>query len=135
MNTVCLVGRVASEIEGRTTTTGKNVSTFRIAVHKRIKPTDGSPDSDFFNVVAWGSTADFADNYLSKGRLISLEGRLQSRKYTTNEGSNREVVEIVAESVQALDRPREDRPGSPLPDHVGQGLEYDPTREEDPFAE
>lgn len=131
MNSVNMIGRLAQNPESRTTSTGKNVTTFRLAVKGR----KADDESSFFNVVAWGVTADFVDNYLSKGRLISLEGRLQSRKYTTNEGSNREVVEIVAESVQALDRPREDRPGSPLPDHVGQGLEYDPTREEDPFAE
>lgn len=111
VNSVVLVGRLTRDPELRTTSTGKNVCSFSIAVTKRIKPTDGSPDADFFNIVAWGNQADYVTNYLTKGRLVAVEGRLQSRKYTTNDGSNREVVEVVANSVQGLDRPRDDAGG------------------------
>jgi len=130
VNRVVLIGRLTRDPEQRTTTTGKSVCDFSIAVTKRFKPTDGSPDADFFRVSAWGGTADYVGNYLTKGRLVAVEGRLQSRKYTASDGSNREVVEIVADNVQALDRPREDSAGAtaaksesePAPDPE----EYDP---------
>lgn len=113
VNNVVLVGRLTRDPELRTTTTGKNVCSFSIAVNKRIKPQDGSPDADFFSIVAWYKDADYVMNYITKGRLVSVEGRLQSRKYTASDGSNREVVEVVANNVQGLDRPREEeRPGA-----------------------
>ena len=108
VNSVVLIGRLTRDPELRTTTTGKNVCSFSIAVQKRIKPQDGSPDADFFNIVAWNKDADYVVNYLTKGRLVAIEGRLQARKYTASDGSNREVVEVIANSVQGLDRPRED---------------------------
>lgn len=111
VNSVVLIGRLTRDPELRTTTTGKNVCSFSIAVQKRIKPQDGSPDADFFNIVAWGNQADYVTNYLSKGRLVAIEGRLQARKFTGSDGANREVVEVVANSVQGLDRPREDHGG------------------------
>ena len=108
INRVVLVGRLVRDPELRTTTTGKSVTSFTIAVSKRFKPQDGGPDADFFRVTAWQKTAEFVANYLTKGRLIAIDGRIQSRKYTTKEGVDREVVEVVAESVEALDRPRDD---------------------------
>jgi single-strand DNA-binding protein len=112
INRVVLIGRLTRDPEApRTTTSGKSVMNFSIAVTKRIKPQDGSPDADFFNIVAWGQTAEYVANYLTKGRLVAVDGRLQARKYTTQEGQNREVVEIVAESVQGLDRPRDEEGG------------------------
>jgi single-strand DNA-binding protein len=111
INRVVLVGRLTRDPELRTTTTGKSVCDFSIAVGKRIKPSDGSPDADFFRVNAWGQTAEYVSNYLHKGRLVAVDGRLQSRKYTASDGSNREVIEVVADSVQGLDRPRDDAEG------------------------
>jgi single-strand DNA-binding protein len=111
INRVVLIGRLTRDPELRTTTTGKSVCDFSIAVTKRIKPQDGSSDADFFRVNAWERTADYVSNYATKGRLVAVEGRLQSRKYTTSDGQNREVVEIVADNVQLLDRPRDDDGG------------------------
>jgi single-strand DNA-binding protein len=108
INRVVLIGRLVRDPELRTTQTGKSVCDITIAVDKRIKPSDGSPTADFFRVNCWEKTADFVANYLSKGRLVAVDGRLQSRKYTASDGTNRETVEIVADSVQGLDRPRED---------------------------
>ena len=110
INRVVLIGRLTRDPEHRTTNTGKTVCDFSIAVQKRVKPQDGSPDADFFRVNAWERTAEYVSNYLHKGRLVAVEGRLQSRKYTASDGTNREVVEVVADNVQALDRPREDTP-------------------------
>jgi single-strand DNA-binding protein len=108
INSVVLIGRLTRDPELRTTTTGKNVCDFTIAVQKQRKPADGSPDADFFRVNCWDKTAEFVSNYLHKGRLVAVEGRLQSRKYVASDGTNREVVEVVANSVQGLDRPRDD---------------------------
>src|SRR5579862_4238877 len=109
INRVVLVGRLTRDPELRTTQTGKSVCDFSIAVTKRVKPQDGSPDADFFRVTAWGQTADYVSTYLTKGRLVGLDGRLQSRKYTASDGQNREVVEIVADNVRGLERPRASR--------------------------
>jgi single-strand DNA-binding protein len=108
INSVVLIGRLTRDPELRTTTTGKSVCDFSIAVNKRSKPTDGSSDADFFRVNCWEKTAEYVSNYLHKGRLVAVEGRLQSRKYQAQDGSNREVVEIVANHVQALERPKDD---------------------------
>lgn len=136
LNRVILIGRLTRDPEGRTTNTGKTVVNFSIAVDKRIKPQDGSPTADFFNVSAWGNTADFVVNYLQKGRLIAVDGRLSTRKYTTQDGQNREVYEIVADNVQGLDRPRDDggapRSGGSSGSSSGPGpSDFD----DDPFAD
>ena len=108
INRVVLVGRLTRDPELRTTTTGKSVCDFSIAVQKRMKPQDGSPDADFFRVNCWEKTAEYVSNYLHKGRLVAVDGRLQARKFTDKDGNNREMVEIVADTVQGLDRPRDD---------------------------
>lgn len=108
VNRVVLIGRLTRDPELRTTNSGKNVVNFSIAVQKRIKPQDGSPDADFFNIQAWGQTADYVNNYIGKGRLVAVDGRLQVRKWQDQNGNNRETTEIVADNVNGLDRPRED---------------------------
>ena len=110
LNRVVLIGRLTRDPELRQTTGGKDVASFSIAVDKRIKPTDGSPTADFFNVSVWGQAARFVADYLGKGRLVAVDGRLQSRKFQAQDGSNREVYEIVADNVQGLDRPKEEAP-------------------------
>lgn len=127
INRVVLVGRLVRDPELRTTTGGKSVCDFTVAVDKRIKQPDG-PTADFFRISCWDKTADYVANYLAKGRLVAVDGRLQSRKYTASDGQNREVVEIVAESVQGLDRPREDT------GVAAQGTSDDMS-EYDPFAD
>lgn len=121
INRVVLVGRLTRDPELRTTTTGKSVCEFGLAVSKKFKPQDGSPDADFFRVTAWGPQAEYTANYLTKGRLVGIDGRLQSRKYTANDGTNREVVEVVADSIQGLERSREDQAEAPdmFADEVG----------------
>jgi len=109
VNRVVLIGRLTRNPELRTTPTGKNVCSFGLAVNRRVKQQDG--DADFFTVTAWGQTADYVSNYLTKGRLVAVDGRLSWRKYTTSDGQNREVIEVVADSVQGLDRPRDDQEG------------------------
>lgn len=110
LNRVVLIGRLTRDPEVRSTTTGKSVANFAVAVDRRGGRNEEN-NTDFFNVSCWDRTADFVGNYLKKGRLVAIEGRLQSRKYTANDGTNREVYEIVADNVQGLDRPRDDAGG------------------------
>jgi single-strand DNA-binding protein len=112
VNRVVLIGRLTRDPELRTTNSGKNVVEFSIAVQKRIKPADGSADADFFRVKAWGQTADYVNSYLQKGRLVAVDGRLETRKWTDQNGTNRESVEVVADNVNGLDRPRDDAGGN-----------------------
>lgn len=140
INRVVLVGRLTRDPEMRVTSTGKSVCDFSIAVTKRIKPQDGSPDADFFRCNCWEKTAEYVSNYLGKGRLVAVDGRLQSRKYQASDGSNREVVEIVAESVQGLDRPRDDAGdgggGRPMATTAAVPAAPVPSEDEyDPFAD
>lgn len=119
MNVICICGRLTADPELRTTTTGKQVVSFTVAVDKRFKPQDGSASADFFRCQAWGKTAEFVANYLAKGRLVSVDGRIESRKFTDKEGNQRETWEVTAENVQGLDRPKDEgavRPSAPATD-------------------
>lgn len=112
LNRICLTGRLTRDPELRTTSTGRNFATFSIAVTKRIKPQDPNErDADFFNIKVWGQTADYVSNYLAKGRLVAVEGRMESRKYTDQQGQAREIWEVNADNVTGLDRPRDDDGG------------------------
>ncbi len=135
LNRVTLVGRLVRDPELRTTTTGKNVVEITVAVDKRIKPQDPSaPTADFFRVKAWGQTADFVANYGSKGRLVSVDGRLDTRKFVDKEGNNREIIEVVADNISLLDRPRDDAGGGG--NYAAKSAASAPSVDEyDPFAD
>ncbi len=100
MNRVILIGRLARDPELRFTTTGKAVANFSVAVNRHFSK-DG--EADFFNIVVWQKLAENCANYLSKGRLVGLEGRLQNRSYETQAGEKRYITEIVANNVKFLD--------------------------------
>ena len=136
INRVVLVGRLTRDPELRNTTTGKQVVNFGIAVDDRFN----KEHTNFFNVSAWGSTADFVSKYLTKGRLIAVDGRLNYRKYTTQDGQERSVIEVVADNIQPLDRPRDDTaPSTDRSEDAGKepvAAAVAPTSDEyDPFAD
>lgn len=106
-NRVILTGRLTKDPEVRQTQSGKTVASFTIGVKKRFKPTDGSPDVDFFRCSAWGSTGQFVGNYLTKGRLVLIDGRIEVRTFSDRDNVQRETFEVVAESVEGLDRSEE----------------------------
>lgn len=110
MNRVILIGNIASEIESRMTQSGIQNATFRIAIQRRFKNANGERETDFFNVICWRQTAEFAARYLSKGRKIAVEGSIQNRSYTAQDGSKRYVTEINAEHIESLDRAPETAP-------------------------
>lgn len=106
LNRICLVGRTTKDIDLKKTPSGKSVATFSLACQRNIKNQNGEYDSDFFNCVAWGNTAEYMNQYIGKGYLISIDGRLQSRKYEDSNGKTVYVVEVIADSVCNL-QPRE----------------------------
>jgi len=107
LNRVVLIGRLVADPELRYTPSGVPVANFRIAVDRSFTNAAGERETDFINIVAWRQRAEFAANYLGKGRLVAIDGRLQIRQWTTQEGQRRSTAEVVADEVQGLDRPRE----------------------------
>lgn len=107
MNKVILIGNLANNPEAYTTQSGITRSTFKLAVQRRFKNSDGNYDADFLPVIAWRQTADFCNKYLDKGSKVCVEGSIQTRSYDAQDGSKRWVTEIIAEHVEALGWPRE----------------------------
>ncbi len=105
LNRVILIGRLTADPEMKYTPTGVPVATLRIAVNRITKNEQGEYEADFFNVTAWRRTAEFANNYLQKGRLISVDGRLQTRSWVDQaSGQKRTAFEIQADNIEGLDR-------------------------------
>jgi len=106
LNRVVLIGRLTADPEElKYTPSGVPVTTLRIAVNRVTKNDQNEYETDFFNVTAWRRTAEFACNYLGKGRLISVDGRLQTRSWVDQtSGQKRTSYEIVADNIEGLDR-------------------------------
>jgi single-strand DNA-binding protein len=96
VNQVTLIGRIVSTPILRETASGKHVTTARVATNS------GKGHAEFHDVVLWNQNASFACQYLTKGRQVYVEGRLQSRSWQATDGSTRRTVEIVANRLQAL---------------------------------
>ena len=100
INRAILQGRLVADPDMKHTQSGVAVVGFRIACDRDYKSKDpNAQNCDFINVVAWRSVAEFISRYFSKGSLILVDGRIQVRDYTDNNGNKRNVVEVVAESV------------------------------------
>lgn len=107
VNRVLLVGRLCNDPELKYTPSGVAVANFRVAVDRPFTNAQGEREADFIDTVAWRQNAEFSANYLGKGRLVCIEGRLQVRSWTSSEGQRRRAMEVVADNVRALDRPRQ----------------------------
>lgn len=103
INRVVLVGRLTKNPEFRTTPNGIAVTTFTLAVNRTFTNQNGERQADFINCVAFKSTAEAVNNYLHKGHLAGVEGRIQTRNYENNEGKRVYVTEVVCDSVQFLE--------------------------------
>lgn len=99
LNSVCLMGRLGADPELRTTPNGIPVTTFRLAVDRTYQAKGQEKQTDWVDIVAWRSTAEFAAKYFRKGSLMAVQGYLQTRRYADREGNNRTAVEVVAEHV------------------------------------
>lgn len=102
INRVVLVGRLTKEPELRTTQSGAKVCQYTLAVN-RTRKTEGQPEADFISCVSWNKTAELMNQYLSKGALIGIEGRIQTRSYDDNTGRKVYVTEVITDSVQFLE--------------------------------
>ena len=98
MNSICLMGRLTGDPELKTTQSGVSVTSFSVAVDRAYRSKDQERQTDFINCVAWRQTAEFISRYFHKGQRIALQGSLQSRKYTANDGSQRTVYEVVVDN-------------------------------------
>lgn len=103
INRVILVGRLTKDPEFRTTQSGVNVATFTLAVNRTFTNAQGEREADFINIVVFRKQADNVNNYLKKGNLAGVDGRIQSRSYENKEGQRVFVTEVVADSVQFLE--------------------------------
>jgi single-strand DNA-binding protein len=108
LNRVILIGRLTADPELRYTPSGVPVANFRIAVDRPFTSASGERETDFINIVAWRQRAEFSANYLNKGRLVAIDGRLQIRQWETQDGQRRQTAEVVADDVRGLDRRREE---------------------------
>ena len=118
VNRVVLVGRLVRDPELRRTQSNQAVASFTIAVDNRLRDKSAS----FLPVVCWGQTAEFVAQYLKKGNLVGVDGRLQQRQYENQSGQKVNVVEIIADSVQALESKGSETGGQT-------GFQPDPTPE------
>ena len=103
INRVVLVGRLTKDPEYRTTPSGVSVATFTLAVNRTFTNAQGEREADFINVVVFRRQAENVNNYLFKGSLAGVDGRIQSRSYENQEGRRIFVTEVVADSVQFLE--------------------------------
>ena len=99
LNRVVLMGRLVSDPELKTTASGISVTSFRIAVDRSYVKQGEERKADFIDIVCWRSTAEFVCRFFGKGAMIALEGQLQTRTYQAKDGTNRYVVEVVADNV------------------------------------
>ena len=121
LNHIVLMGRLARDPELRRTQAGVPVASFRLAVDRDFKDKNtGERATDWIDVVAWRTTAEFVSRYFTKGRMAVVEGRLQMRDWTDKEGNKRTTAEVVAENVYFGDSRRDGDGGSYAPSY-GQG--------------
>lgn len=108
LNHLTIMGRLTADPELHTTQSGISVTSFRVAVERNYASPDGERETDFFDVTAWRGTAEIVCKHFSKGRMIAIDGRLETQAWTDRDGNNRVTVGIVAESVYFADSRREE---------------------------
>ena len=110
LNKIFIMGRLTRDPELRRTQSGTAVTSFSLAVDRDFKSQSGEKETDFIDVVAWRSTAEFVAKYFTKGRMAVVEGRLQIRDWKDREGNNRRSAEVIADNVYFGDSKRDGDP-------------------------
>jgi single-strand DNA-binding protein len=131
LNSVILIGRLTKDPELRYTPNGIAVSTFNLAVNRNFTNKQGQKEADFINIVAWRNTAELVAKYLTKGSMIAVEGRIQTRNYDNNEGKRVYVTEVVADNVRFLETRKD---GSYASETSFAASDNRPADKDDPFA-
>lgn len=103
LNRVILIGRLTKDPELRYTPNGVAVATFTLAVDRNYSNQQGQREADFIPIVTWRGLAENVANYLKKGRLAAVEGRIQTRNYENNEGKRVYITEVIADNVRFLE--------------------------------
>ncbi|EAD5286730.1 single-stranded DNA-binding protein [Listeria monocytogenes] len=119
MNRVVLVGRLTKDPDLRYTPAGAAVATFTLAVNRPFKNAQGEQEADFINCVVWRKPAENVANFLKKGSMAGVDGRVQTRNYEDNDGKRVFVTEVVAESVQFLEPKNNNAEGSTSNNYQG----------------
>ncbi len=102
LNRIILIGRLTRDPELRYTTAGNPVATFTLAVDRPFRRAQGEREADFIPIVAWRKLGETVSQYVGKGRLVAVEGRLQVRKYETKDGAPGRATEVIASAVRFL---------------------------------
>ncbi len=118
LNKVILVGRLGQDPKLAYTQSGQPVANFTMATDESYTDKDGQKveKAEWHRVVVWGKQSEFVGNYLTKGRLVMVEGKLQTRKWQDQQGQDRYTTEIVAQRVQAMDSKGQRTEEAPMPD-------------------
>ena len=116
-NRVILIGRLVSDPELSFTPSEKAVCKLRMAVDGAYAGQDGRKESVFITVTAWNKQGQSCANYLAKGRMIAVEGKLNIRQYEAKDGGKRSVTEVVADTVRFLEKPKEGQQEKPPIDY------------------
>jgi len=111
LNRVILIGRLTKDPELRYTPSGVAIAQFTLAVDRPFSKEQGEREADFIPIVVWRQLAETCANYLRKGRLTAVEGRMQVRNYENNEGRRVYVTEVIADNVRFLESPNRDNSG------------------------
>lgn len=111
MNKVIQTGRIAGDVEVKTTGNGVSVCAFSLAVRRKFPDGNGEYMTDFFRCVAWRNTAEFMRKHAYKGQRIAVVGALQNRSYDANDGTKRYVTEIICDDVELLESKKDDSGG------------------------
>ena len=122
LNKVLLIGNLGKNPEVRYTTSGTAVASFTLATSEKFKNKGGEWEerTEWHNVTLWGRLAEIAGEYLSKGKMVYLEGKLQTRKWQDKDGKDRYTTEIVGERMQMLSRNEPGRDNDPAADSFPQ---------------
>ncbi|HLJ60847.1 MAG TPA: single-stranded DNA-binding protein [bacterium] len=108
LNRIHLIGRLTRDPELRYIANGHPMAQFTLAVDRDFRPAGGDREADFVHCVTWRKLAEQVGQYCVKGRLVAVEGRLQTRAYEAQDGSRRKMTEVVGDRVWFLDSPRAD---------------------------
>ena len=111
LNRVILMGRITHDLELRQTPNGVSVLSFSVAVDRSFAKQGEERQTDFIDCVAWRQQAEFISRYFGKGRMIALEGELQTRTYTDKNGNNRKACEVVVDRVSFTGEPKQQGQG------------------------
>lgn len=135
MNRVILIGRLTRDPELRTTPTNLSVATFSLAVNRPYNSEKERQEADFIGCIVWRKQAENLVKYCKKGSQVAVDGRIQTRNYTTQDGSNKYITEVLCESITFLGSKTNQEPKTASDSDIEQAVNNMTKTEEDPFKD